>query len=194
MSEEQQVQFDAPAEGAGAEVGGRTRGSKAVIAVVIVLVIIAAVAVYARGGFGGADTDQAGEAEAVERFGDGAALEEGAIENEAQSGTVIDEGTGFAVDASEGQTKTFDVTGKNFEFSLKEIRVKIGDTVRVNFTSAGGTHNWMIDEFSATTETVNQGGASAVIFTANKAGEFEYYCGIGSHRSLGMVGTLIVEE
>ncbi|MBI1961540.1 MAG: cupredoxin domain-containing protein [Parcubacteria group bacterium] len=195
MSEDEEVQSGAPAEGAGAGVGGGTGGTKTVVAVIVVLVILAALAlVYAKqGGFRGGVSEEQGTGFGEAQFGDGV-TGGNAAEGEAPSGTIIDNGAGFTVDAPEGQAQSFDLTAKNFEFSLKEIRVKIGDTVRVNVTSTEGTHNWKVDEFSATTETVNQGGTSAVIFTADKAGEFEYYCGIGSHRSLGMVGTLIVEE
>ena len=30
-------------------------------------------------------------------------------------------------------------------------------------------------------------------FTADKVGSFEYYCSVGSHRSMGMKGVLKVE-
>lgn len=95
--------------------------------------------------------------------------------------------------APEATLKTFNVTGKNFEFSQSEIRVKKGDKVRVNFTSTGGFHDWTVDEFSAATQQVNAGGTTFVEFTADKAGTFEYYCSVGNHRQLGMKGSLVVE-
>ncbi|MEK7189332.1 MAG: plastocyanin/azurin family copper-binding protein [Patescibacteria group bacterium] len=194
MAEEQDMQ--APAEGVPAEEqgGGKT---KIAAAAAVIIIILAGVAVYAqRGGFGGLEQADEEPAEVIETFGEGAAadaMEEGAMmEGEAGAGTTV--GGGIELDAPQGQAQEFDVTGKNFEFSLKEIRVKKGDTVRVNFTSAGGTHNWMVHEFDATTETVSEGGMSAVVFVADKVGEFEYHCMVGSHSQLGMVGTLIVEE
>lgn len=87
----------------------------------------------------------------------------------------------------------FSLSGKNFAFSEKELRVKKGDTVTVTFTSESGFHDWVIDEFQAATEQVKAGGTTAVTFVADKAGTFEYYCSVGSHRQLGMVGKLIVE-
>lgn len=89
--------------------------------------------------------------------------------------------------------KIFAIEGVNFAFSQKEIRVKKGDTVRINFTSKDGFHNLVIDEFNAATDDVQTGGSTSVEFVADKAGSFEYYCSIGSHRQLGMKGTLIVE-
>lgn len=87
----------------------------------------------------------------------------------------------------------FDVTGTNFEFSVKEMRVKKGDTVLIRFSNEGGFHDWVIDEFNASTPRISEGGEAMVEFVADKAGEFEYYCSVGSHRQLGMVGRLIVE-
>lgn len=196
MPEEQDMQaksHEAPAE---TPTGG-TPKLKAVIWVVVGVIILAAAFAYARQ-MGNNSEEGVWTGEESAGFGD-ATFGESAFGGESQEleppvGTVIDNGAGFAVDAPEGQAKEFDVTAKNFEFSMKEIRVKKGDTVRVNFTSAGGTHNWMVHEFDALTETVNQGGTSAVVFVADKAGEFEYHCMVGSHRSLGMVGKLIVEE
>lgn len=92
------------------------------------------------------------------------------------------------------QVKTFDILGKPFEFSLKEIRVKTGDTVRINFTNTQGFHDWTVDEFNAKTKQLQAGQTDTVEFTADKAGTFEYYCSVSNHRQMGMKGNLIVEE
>lgn len=86
-----------------------------------------------------------------------------------------------------------DVSGTNFEFDVTEIRVKEGETVTVNFVSSEGFHDWVVDEFDAATEQVRPGTPTSVTFVADKAGTYEYYCSVGSHRAQGMVGTLIVE-
>lgn len=85
------------------------------------------------------------------------------------------------------------LTGKNFEFSTDEIRVKEGETVTIKFTSTGGFHDWRVDEFDAGTEAVNPGEQTSVTFVADKKGSFEYYCSVGNHRERGMKGILIVE-
>lgn len=90
--------------------------------------------------------------------------------------------------------KTFAISGVNFAFSQPEIRVKKGDRVRIDFTSTDGFHDWVVDEFSAATEKVNTGASSSVEFVADKVGTYEYYCSVGQHRAMGMVGKLIVEE
>lgn len=89
--------------------------------------------------------------------------------------------------------KTFNVTGQSFSFTPPEIRVNQGDTIRINFTSTDGLHDWVVDEFNAATEQVNTGESSSVEFVADQAGTFEYYCSVGQHRQMGMIGQLIVE-
>lgn len=86
------------------------------------------------------------------------------------------------------------ITGKSFEFSQKEITVKKGQTLTINFESTGGFHDFVIDEFSAKTDQVNPGTKTSVTFVADKAGEFDYYCSVGQHRAMGMVGKLIVTD
>lgn len=97
------------------------------------------------------------------------------------------------VDVPPVQTKTFNITGKNFSFSHTEIRVKKGEIVVINFESTDGFHDWVVDEFNAKTERVSTGGKTSVQFTADKTGTFEYYCSVGPHRAAGMKGNLIVE-
>lgn len=97
---------------------------------------------------------------------------------------------GMNVDAT---AKSFMLHGTDFAFDVKEIRVKKGDTVTINFMSMDGFHDVVIDEFNARTEKIRTGGMSSITFVADKAGTFEYYCSVGSHRMNGMVGKLIVE-
>ena len=89
--------------------------------------------------------------------------------------------------------KTFNLSARNFAFSQTEIRVKKGDTVKIVLASADGFHDWAVDEFNAKTERVNTGATTEVEFTADKIGSFQYYCSVGQHRQMGMVGNLIVE-
>ena len=94
---------------------------------------------------------------------------------------------------AQDDVKEFTITGSNFSFSDEEIRVNEGDTVRVTFVNSEGTHDWKLDEFGAATKVLNGGGQDTVEFVANKKGSFEYYCSVGTHRQMGMKGTLIVE-
>ncbi len=91
------------------------------------------------------------------------------------------------------EVKEFEVSGNNFAFSPTEIIVNQGDTVRINFTNSGGFHDLVIDEFNARTKQLADGAKETIEFVADKTGTFEYYCSVGKHREMGMVGNLIVK-
>ncbi|MBI3671379.1 cupredoxin domain-containing protein [Candidatus Azambacteria bacterium] len=79
------------------------------------------------------------------------------------------------------------------QFSVKEISAKKGDVVKINVTDTNGTHNFNIDEFNVHKETpLNE--TVTIEFTADKAGEFIYYCSKPGHRAAGQWGTLKVSE
>jgi len=88
--------------------------------------------------------------------------------------------------------KTFNIRAANFSFTPNKITVKQGDRVKVNLTSVGGVHDWVVDEFNARTSRISDGQSASVEFVADKVGTFEFYCSIGNHRQMGMVGKLIV--
>ncbi|OGK20237.1 hypothetical protein A3C23_03330 [Candidatus Roizmanbacteria bacterium RIFCSPHIGHO2_02_FULL_37_13b] len=89
--------------------------------------------------------------------------------------------------------KEFTVDGSNFKFSVTEMNVKKGDTVKVIFNNTEGMHDFVIDEFNAKTKQLKTGESEAITFVVNQTGTFEYYCSVGKHRQMGMVGKLIVE-
>lgn len=89
--------------------------------------------------------------------------------------------------------KEFIIAGSNFSFSLKEINVKKGDTVKIVFNNKDGFHDWTLDEYNVKTKQLPAGDSETVTFVADKAGTFEYYCSVGQHRKNGMKGNLTVE-
>ncbi|MDD2807916.1 MAG: cupredoxin domain-containing protein [Patescibacteria group bacterium] len=89
--------------------------------------------------------------------------------------------------------KTFTVIGSNFSYDVKEIKVKKGDKVKIIFKNVEGFHDWNLDEFNAHTAKIQGGSQAELEFVVDKTGTFEYYCSVGSHRQMGMVGNLIVE-
>jgi plastocyanin len=122
---------------------------------------------------------------------------EHAIENEpvaAETGGTenVEDSSGSSEEATSTE-KVFTLDSFNFGYSETEIRVKEGDTVTINLTNSEGFHDWVVDEFSAATEKIREGGETSVTFVADESGTFEYYCSVGSHRAAGMVGSLIVE-
>lgn len=88
---------------------------------------------------------------------------------------------------------TLTITGKNFSFDPKEIKVKQGQKVTVIFENANGMHDFVLDEFNVKSGRIASGGNAKVSFVPSKKGSFEYYCSVGNHRQMGMVGTMIVE-
>ncbi|PIT90742.1 MAG: hypothetical protein COU22_00490 [Candidatus Komeilibacteria bacterium CG10_big_fil_rev_8_21_14_0_10_41_13] len=92
-----------------------------------------------------------------------------------------------------GQLKEFTLEASNFQYNLKEIRVNKGDTVKITLTNSRGFHDLVIDEFDVRTDQLEAGQESTIEFVADRSGEFEYYCDIGNHRQMGMIGKLIVE-
>lgn len=88
---------------------------------------------------------------------------------------------------------SFAVEGGMYYFNPKEIRVRQGDRVKITFTNVEGMHDLVIDEFNVRSKTIQAGESDTVEFLADKKGIFEYYCSVGKHRQMGMVGSLIVD-
>lgn len=94
--------------------------------------------------------------------------------------------------SSTSSVKEFTITGSPYKFVPNAINVNKGDTVKITFVNAEGTHDLVIDEFNVRTGFVKAGQSETVTFVADKAGSFQYYCSVGTHRQLGMWGTLTV--
>ena len=90
--------------------------------------------------------------------------------------------------------KEFAIVGSNYAFAPATMTVKKGDTVRITLIGTGWNHDLRIDEFNVKTKIIKAGEQDVVEFFADKAGTFEYYCSVGSHRAMGMKGTLTVTE
>lgn len=90
--------------------------------------------------------------------------------------------------------KEFIVTGENYSFMPGTITVKKGDKVKITFKNIDGFHDFKLDEFGVATKKISSGQEEVVTFVADKAGTFEYYCSIGSHRAMGMKGAFVVQE
>ena len=88
--------------------------------------------------------------------------------------------------------KEFSVEASPFKFSPATMIVNEGDTVKITLNNTGGVHDLKIDEFSVATKVLQAGESETITFIADKSGTFEYYCSVGNHRQMGMVGTLQV--
>ena len=115
------------------------------------------------------------------------------IMNDAQETEIEDSNIGAGEEInSPGNVKEFTVDGSSFKFNPNILTVNKGDRVRINFVNTGGKHDLIIEGYNVGTKTIDGGQSDVVEFTADKSGEFEYYCSIGEHRQMGMVGKLVV--
>lgn len=125
---------------------------------------------------------------------DTAPVTENTQESEQSATGTNQTGTSTVGTSTPGQVKSFVVDAANFKFSMSEMRVQQGDTVRVTLRNTEGFHDFVIDEFpGAKTAQIQAGQEQTIEFVADKKGTFEYYCSVGSHRAMGMRGSLIVE-
>ena len=107
--------------------------------------------------------------------------------------TTVPETTTTSEIEANGKEVEFTVDGSNFKYVPATLKVKKGDTVRVLFKNVGGFHDFVIDEFEVKSNQIGDGDEEEVEFIASKTGAFDYYCSVGNHRKMGMVGKLIVE-
>jgi len=91
--------------------------------------------------------------------------------------------------AATGEVKEITLTGTNFEWGPKEIKVKKGDTVKLTLVNKQGMHGVEIPDLK-----VSMDKAGTKEFVADKAGTFDFKCSIMCGNGHGtMVGKLIVE-
>lgn len=84
-----------------------------------------------------------------------------------------------------------------FGYSMEEISVEPGETIKVNLTNSGGNHDFDVDELGVDGEVIAEGETTSVMLEipedAESGTEYAYYCSVGNHRAQGMEGTIIVE-
>ncbi len=95
-----------------------------------------------------------------------------------------------------------DVAADMAGFSMKEMRVTVGQPVTVRLTSldnshhtdGGGQHQWAVDELGVSIIAPPEGSNFAT-FTPDTTGTYTFYCDIccGGRANPTMNGTLIVE-
>ncbi len=161
--------------------------------VIAVVLVLAAVGWYALNTANAPESVPATTTPTETMTAEKPATEDHEMMGEETATTNADASTSVPTELPPGEGINFTVKGSNYAFDVQEIRVKEGDTVTINFESSEGFHDWVVDEFDAATAKVRPGTPTSVTFVASKAGTYEYYCSVGSHRAQGMVGTLIVE-
>jgi plastocyanin len=93
------------------------------------------------------------------------------------------------------------IVARSYAFKINgvdnpNLEVKEGETVSITMTSAGGTHDWRLEDTAGTVVTKSQtvSGSTPIIhsFVVGAPGTYTYFCGIGNHRQRGMEGALKV--
>jgi nitrite reductase (NO-forming) len=74
------------------------------------------------------------------------------------------------------------------------LTVHEGETVQINLINGeGAEHDIVVDQYAARSDrVVGIGASSTLAFTADKTGEFVYFCSIAGHREAGMEGRIRV--
>lgn len=77
-----------------------------------------------------------------------------------------------------------------------ELRVPEGAVVQITLVNGDGAlHDIAVPDFGAQSDQLaGKGSATTIVFRANKAGTFEYWCTLPGHKAAGMVGNLVVGE
>ena len=74
------------------------------------------------------------------------------------------------------------------------LAVAEGAIVQINLVNGdGATHDISVPDFGATSNPLNTKGAStAIVFKADKKGDFKYICTLPGHVQAGMIGKIVV--
>ncbi len=102
-------------------------------------------------------------------------------------------GTAAGTMAAAGDVKVFKIVGNKFTFAPSEIRVKMGDKVRLEVSSDDDDHGIAIPAFNVNVKFA-PGKPAVAEFVADKKGSYPFFCSVfcgSGHRD--MKGTLIVE-
>lgn len=119
---------------------------------------------------------------------------ETAIEQASSSGT---ESMGSSMPSSDSgsmaATKEVTISSSNFKYTPSLINVNKGDKVKITLKDNGGMHDLFIDSYDVKTKVIESGQEDSIEFIADKAGTFDFWCTIGNHKAMGMVGKLVVQ-
>ena len=108
-------------------------------------------------------------------------------------------------DAADAE-RTIEISAEEFEFSVDEIDVEVGETIEFVLTnegnaqhefSIGGGHEHMDDRHmhgpsTGSTGPIEPGSHGSFVWTFTEAGETVFACYIAGHNEQGMTGTLTV--
>lgn len=97
-----------------------------------------------------------------------------------------------AYSQAQAETKIISIVAKKFEYSPSEVRLKMDETVILEFTSQDVVMGFNAPDFKTRADII-PGVKTRVSLTPNKVGAFPFYCDIfcgSGHEE--MAGTIIV--
>jgi len=89
------------------------------------------------------------------------------------------------------------IVTENFRFTPSQITARAGQTLRILVNNQEGTHDLVIDGLNVATVLLAPGQSEVIELTIpeDAAGQtYEFHCSVGTHRQMGMVGTIIVSQ
>lgn len=101
------------------------------------------------------------------------------------------------MDGDEPEAVNYALELNSYSFTPNLIEAEAGETIRIKLTSIDMPHNFVIDELNVQSGMLSAGGDSDIIEITipedtPSGTEYEFYCSVGNHKQLGMVGTLRV--
>ena len=96
---------------------------------------------------------------------------------------------------AEGRMVYIGVGGDIDEVVNPTLAVHEGELVQINLVNGeGAEHDIVLDQYAARSGRITGKGAStSLVFTADRTGEFIYFCAVAGHREAGMEGRIRVQ-
>jgi len=86
------------------------------------------------------------------------------------------------------------IEGSSYSFSPSVFSVKAGQKVKLTFKNVDGFHDLVFETLDIGTKQIQGGQSETLEFTAPETkGDYIFYCSVGNHRAMGMVGKMVVE-
>ncbi len=88
------------------------------------------------------------------------------------------------------------IDAAHMRYSPSLIEVDAGSTITIRINSIDEIHDFVIDELNVDSGLIGGGRSTVITMTIPedaKGKTFEFYCSVGSHRAMGMVGSLVVK-
>ena len=84
----------------------------------------------------------------------------------------------------------------NYSFSPSLIIAQPGKDLKIKITNKNGIHNFKIDKFNFDSGNLSAGESKIFIISipSDASGLYEFYCSVGNHKEMGMIGKLEVKN